>query len=76
MSVAGMGDPEHADLLSRVFTVGVVKYLKMIAREHIEGYDEEEEDLPGDRDAVWEELDGKEKDTANHVVQEVFGDWL
>lgn len=72
-----MGAAMHAAALKRLMTPGVTKYLQSIAREHIEGgFEDDEEDYEGERIDLWSTFNQEEKDTANHLTDAIFDEWL
>lgn len=65
--------PEPAPRPLVPMTERVKLYLRLVARELIEGDDEEA--LWQRRDGLWERMDQAERDETNRVVIDVFGEW-
>jgi len=63
---------QEARKRSLAITPNVQAYLRLVARIHVDG----DEDAEHDKDVVWEKLTKPEQDTANAIVEAVFGEWL
>lgn len=57
-------------------TENVKFYLRCVATIYVEANDEHPEYNDDAKDAAWERMTGDEKDTANELVEAIFGPWL
>ena len=61
----------------QVNTDRVVKYLQLLAAEHIDGgFEDDERDYAEERHPIWEEMSQEERDTTNDLTERIFGEWL